>query len=108
MLETSARLLRLLSLFQGRRSWSGHDLAARLEVTSRKLRRDIDKLRTPRLSQRLPRFWLVTGAEFGFGLLSTAPSRSRLGSEAARKQALARAAFAIFAPESSSAHWRSS
>jgi predicted DNA-binding transcriptional regulator YafY len=46
MLETSARLLRLLSLFQGRRYWSGPDLAARLEVTSRTLRRDVDKLRT--------------------------------------------------------------
>jgi predicted DNA-binding transcriptional regulator YafY len=46
MLETSARLLRLLSLFQGRRYWSGADLAARLEVTCRTLRRDVDKLRT--------------------------------------------------------------
>lgn len=46
MLETSARLLRLLSLFQGRRYWAGPDLANRLEVTSRTLRRDIDKLRT--------------------------------------------------------------
>jgi predicted DNA-binding transcriptional regulator YafY len=46
MLETSARLLRLLSLFQGRRYWSGADLATRLEVTSRTLRRDVDKLRT--------------------------------------------------------------
>jgi len=46
MLETSARLLRLLSLFQGRRYWSGPDLANRLEVTSRTLRRDVDKLRT--------------------------------------------------------------
>lgn len=46
MLETSARLLRLLSLFQGRRYWSGGDLAERLEVTSRTLRRDVDKLRT--------------------------------------------------------------
>jgi len=46
MMETSARLLRLLSLFQGRRYWSGADLAGRLEVTSRTLRRDIDKLRT--------------------------------------------------------------
>jgi len=46
MLETSARLLRLLSLFQGRRYWSGPDLAGRLEVTSRTLRRDVDKLRT--------------------------------------------------------------
>ena len=46
MLETSARLLRLLSLFQGRRYWSGADLAGRLDVTSRTLRRDVDKLRT--------------------------------------------------------------
>lgn len=45
MLETSARLLRLLSLFQGRRYWSGADLAARLEITARTLRRDVDKLR---------------------------------------------------------------
>src|SRR5262249_827370 len=46
VVETSARLLRLLSLFQGRRYWSGHDLAERLEVTSRTLRRDVDKLRS--------------------------------------------------------------
>src|SRR3984957_13255856 len=46
MLETSARLLRLLSLFQGRRYWAGPELAERLEVTSRTLRRDVDKLRT--------------------------------------------------------------
>src|SRR6266403_1086077 len=46
VLETSARLLRLLSLFQGRRYWSGADLASRLNVTSRTLRRDVDKLRT--------------------------------------------------------------
>src|SRR6185437_1696768 len=46
MIETSARLLQLLGLFQGRRYWSGGDLAERLEVTSRTLRRDIDKLRS--------------------------------------------------------------
>ncbi len=46
MMETSARLLRLLSVFQGRRDWPGADLAGRLAVTSRTLRRDIDKLRT--------------------------------------------------------------
>ena len=46
MLETSARLLRLLSLFQGRRYWPGPELSGRLEVTSRTLRRDVDKLRT--------------------------------------------------------------
>src|SRR5262249_34194642 len=46
MMETSARLLRLLSLLQSRRDWSGADLAERLEVTPRTVRRDIDKLRS--------------------------------------------------------------
>src|SRR5438270_4446754 len=46
MLETSARLLRLLSLFQAQRYWAGADLAERLEVTPRTLRRDVDKLRS--------------------------------------------------------------
>jgi predicted DNA-binding transcriptional regulator YafY len=46
VLETSARLLRLLALFQHRRYWSGADLAKRLEVASRTLRRDVDKLRS--------------------------------------------------------------
>lgn len=39
-------MLELLSLLQARRSWSGADLASRLEVTERTLRRDIDRLRT--------------------------------------------------------------
>jgi predicted DNA-binding transcriptional regulator YafY len=46
MLETSARLLRLLSLFQAHRYWSGAELAERLEVTARTLRRDVDRLRS--------------------------------------------------------------
>ncbi|MEM1413962.1 MAG: WYL domain-containing protein [Myxococcota bacterium] len=45
MLPTSARLLRLLTLLQSRRSWGGGELAARLEVTPRTLRRDVDRLR---------------------------------------------------------------
>ncbi|MCS0638321.1 YafY family transcriptional regulator [Streptomyces sp. LP05-1] len=45
MVETSARLLRLLSLLQARRSWSGTDLAERLGVTPRTVRRDVDRLR---------------------------------------------------------------
>lgn len=45
MLETSARLLRLLSLLQAHREWSGADLADRLGVTSRTIRRDVDRLR---------------------------------------------------------------
>ncbi|WP_030624577.1 helix-turn-helix transcriptional regulator [Streptomyces sclerotialus] len=45
MLETSARLLRLLSLLQAHREWSGPDLADRLGVTPRTVRRDIERLR---------------------------------------------------------------
>ena len=45
MWETSARLLKLLSLLQARRDWPGADLAARLEVTERTVRRDIGRLR---------------------------------------------------------------
>ncbi|OKJ97063.1 DNA-binding transcriptional regulator [Streptomyces sp. CB03234] len=45
MLETSARLLRLLSLLQAHREWSGADLAQRLGVTPRTVRRDVDRLR---------------------------------------------------------------
>ncbi|MEU5878914.1 WYL domain-containing protein [Spirillospora sp. NPDC047279] len=45
MVETSARLLRLLSLLQTHRDWSGTDLAARLGVTTRTVRRDVDRLR---------------------------------------------------------------
>lgn len=45
MLETSTRLLRLLGLLQSRRHWSGPQLAERLEVETRTVRRDIERLR---------------------------------------------------------------
>ena len=45
MSETSARLLRLLSLLQTPREWPGSELAERLAVTPRTVRRDIDRLR---------------------------------------------------------------
>ncbi|MGX6448566.1 WYL domain-containing protein, partial [Patulibacter sp. S7RM1-6] len=45
-LPTSARLLALLSLLQQRREWSGPELADRLEVGPRTIRRDVEKLRT--------------------------------------------------------------
>lgn len=45
MLETSARLLRLLSLLQSRFSWAGPELAERLGVNARTVRRDVDRLR---------------------------------------------------------------
>ena len=46
MLETSARLLRLLSLLQQRRDWTGPALAERLGVTTRTVRNDVERLRT--------------------------------------------------------------
>jgi len=46
MLETSARLLRLLSLLQARRDWSGAELADRLGVSARTVRRDVERLRS--------------------------------------------------------------
>lgn len=46
MAETSARLLRLLSLLQARRDWPGPLLAERLEVSPRTVRRDVDRLRS--------------------------------------------------------------
>jgi predicted DNA-binding transcriptional regulator YafY len=46
VLETSARLLRLLGLLQTRREWTGAELAERLDIDARTVRRDIAKLRT--------------------------------------------------------------
>jgi predicted DNA-binding transcriptional regulator YafY len=45
MANTSSRTLRLLSLLQNHRYWPGSELADRLEVSVRTLRRDIDRLR---------------------------------------------------------------
>jgi len=45
MANTSARMLRLLSLLQTHRYWPGPELADRLEVSERTLRRDVDRLR---------------------------------------------------------------
>ncbi|MGO1072423.1 helix-turn-helix transcriptional regulator [Lysobacter sp. CA199] len=45
MLKTSTRLLRLLSLLQSRRHWTGAELCERLEVDARTVRRDVDRLR---------------------------------------------------------------
>jgi predicted DNA-binding transcriptional regulator YafY len=45
MRETASRLLDLLSLLQARRDWPGSELADRLEVSARTIRRDVDRLR---------------------------------------------------------------
>ncbi|MDN4174054.1 YafY family protein [Nocardioides sp. SOB77] len=45
MAGTSGRLLALLSLLQARRDWPGAALAARLEVSERTVRRDVERLR---------------------------------------------------------------
>jgi predicted DNA-binding transcriptional regulator YafY len=44
--DTSSRLLDLLSLLQARRDWPGAELAARLEVSGRTIRRDVERLRS--------------------------------------------------------------
>ncbi|MFD0537944.1 helix-turn-helix transcriptional regulator [Actinomadura luteofluorescens] len=45
MMRTSVRLLRLLSLLQARRDWTGPELAERLDVTTRTVRNDVERLR---------------------------------------------------------------
>jgi predicted DNA-binding transcriptional regulator YafY len=45
VLETSTRLLSLLGLLQSRRDWAGKELAERLEITPRTVRRDVERLR---------------------------------------------------------------
>ncbi len=44
-MTTSARLLALLGLLQSRPSWTGPELAARLAVTGRTIRNDVERLR---------------------------------------------------------------
>jgi predicted DNA-binding transcriptional regulator YafY len=45
MSETTSRVLQLLGLLQSRRVWTGEELAERLGVTGRSVRRDVDRLR---------------------------------------------------------------
>src|SRR3954463_12801654 len=45
MSETASRLLELLSLLQTRRDWPGTELAERLGVSGRTIRRDVERLR---------------------------------------------------------------
>jgi len=45
MSDPSSRMLRLLTLLQTHRFWAGTELAERLDVSGRTLRRDVDRLR---------------------------------------------------------------
>lgn len=45
MSDTTARVLQLLGLLQSRPVWTGPELASRLGVTTRSVRRDVDRLR---------------------------------------------------------------
>src|SRR5215468_9227599 len=77
MLETSARLLRLLSLLQTPRDWTGGELGERLGVSPRTIRSDVDKLRElgyPVLATRGP----AGGYRLGAG--AARPPLSRSGS----------------------------
>jgi hypothetical protein len=44
--ETTERVLRLLTLLQSRAVWTGTELAERLGVTPRSIRRDVERLRS--------------------------------------------------------------
>jgi predicted DNA-binding transcriptional regulator YafY len=68
MLDTSARLLKLLSLLQSRTHWTGSELAERLGVSGRTVRNDIDRLRELGYPVEATRggqggYWLGAGAE---------------------------------------------
>lgn len=67
MLETSTRLLELLSLLQARRQWSSTELAHRLAVGPRTIRRDVERLR--RLGYPIQ---AVAGAAGGYRLAAGA------------------------------------
>jgi predicted DNA-binding transcriptional regulator YafY len=45
MSDTPARLLKMLSLLQAPRDWPGSELATRLDVSGRTIRRDVERLR---------------------------------------------------------------
>jgi predicted DNA-binding transcriptional regulator YafY len=57
MANTSTRTLRLLSLLQTHRYWPGTELAERLGVSVRTLRRDIDRLRELAIRLRRSAAW---------------------------------------------------
>jgi predicted DNA-binding transcriptional regulator YafY len=107
MLTTSARLLQILSLLQSRPFWTGAELAERLEVSTRTIRNDVDRLRaldypidsTPGVAggyrlgsgAALPPLILDDDEAIAVALgLSAAADGSVLGSEEASMRALAK------------------
>lgn len=66
MADTTARTMRLLTLLQRRRYWPGPELARRLEISERTLRRDVERLRTLGYSVASDR-----GVDGGYQLEST-------------------------------------
>jgi predicted DNA-binding transcriptional regulator YafY len=65
--DTTARLLRLLSLLQTHRFWTGTELTERLAVSERTLRRDVERLRELDYPVQASRgtgggYWLEAGA----------------------------------------------
>jgi predicted DNA-binding transcriptional regulator YafY len=105
MSETSSRLLELLALLQARRDWRGAELADRLEVSGRTIRRDVERLRglgypveslsgpaggyTLRAGTAMPPLLLDEGEAIAIGVgLRTAARASVTGIEEASIRAL--------------------
>ena len=65
-LGTTGRLLAVLSLLQARPQWTGPELADRLGVTVRTVRRDVERLRRPRVPGRR-RHGVTGGYHLGAG-----------------------------------------
>src|SRR5215218_2158491 len=66
MADSTARALRLLTMLQNRRYWGGAELADRLGVSVRTLRRDVDRLRELGYPVEAPR-GVDGGCELGPG-----------------------------------------
>src|SRR5437870_3866838 len=102
MLSTSERLLRVLTLLESRRDWSGADLAERLEVSTRTIRNDMVRLRTlgypvgaasahafGRAGRRGGCIWAVAGSSWpGAGTGGPGARSASTGSRSAGRTAL--------------------
>ncbi|MGH1548834.1 helix-turn-helix transcriptional regulator [Leifsonia poae] len=83
MASTGSRALQLLSLLQNHRYWPGHELADRLGISPRTLRRDVERLRDLGYPVDATRgvsggYQLAAGASLPrWSSTTTRPSRSR-------------------------------